>query len=144
MELTSREFSELFLEDGPGLDIPYHHLEVGQKLGSGGFKDCFIGFYKGVRYTRLRRLYLFVLTVFCWRTCLHVSLGSSGYWGTKVGAVQQDGLGWSEEWNPGVKVRTIWMGNLGCNWHSVPFQGNCDMKMWSNSLVYAQTLNIYV
>ncbi|CAO3597492.1 unnamed protein product [Absidia cylindrospora] len=47
MELTSREFSELFLEDGPGLDIPYHHLEVGQKLGSGGFKDCFIGLYKG-------------------------------------------------------------------------------------------------
>ncbi|KAI8343435.1 kinase-like domain-containing protein [Chlamydoabsidia padenii] len=47
MELTSREFSELFLEDGPGLDIPYHHLEVGEKLGSGGFKDCFIGLYKG-------------------------------------------------------------------------------------------------
>ncbi|KAI9303304.1 kinase-like domain-containing protein [Cunninghamella echinulata] len=47
MELTSREFSELFLEEGPGLDIPYHELEVGQKLGSGGFKDCFLGLYKG-------------------------------------------------------------------------------------------------
>ncbi|KAI8060800.1 kinase-like domain-containing protein [Gongronella butleri] len=47
MELTSREFSELFLEDGPGVDIPYQDLVVEQKLGSGGFKDCYMGYYKG-------------------------------------------------------------------------------------------------
>jgi len=29
-------------------EISYEHLTVGRKLGSGGFKDCYAGTYKGV------------------------------------------------------------------------------------------------
>ncbi|KAF7729142.1 hypothetical protein EC973_004910 [Apophysomyces ossiformis] len=48
LELNSREFSALFLDDdSSGLDIPYHDLVVGAKLGSGGFKDCYAGTYRG-------------------------------------------------------------------------------------------------
>lgn len=47
-DLTSKEFSALFLDGSPGLDIPYSDLCVGDKLGSGGFKDCYRGTYKGV------------------------------------------------------------------------------------------------
>ncbi|KAI8354571.1 kinase-like domain-containing protein [Choanephora cucurbitarum] len=42
LELNSRDLSMLFLDDkNPDYDIPYHLLQVGKKLGSGGFKDCF-------------------------------------------------------------------------------------------------------
>ncbi|KAI8149741.1 hypothetical protein BJV82DRAFT_505308 [Fennellomyces sp. T-0311] len=47
LELNSREFSALFLDGNPGLGIPYHELQIGHRLGSGGFKDCFAGMYKG-------------------------------------------------------------------------------------------------
>lgn len=48
LELNSRDLSMLFLDDkNPDFDIPYHALVVGKKLGSGGFKDCYAGFYKG-------------------------------------------------------------------------------------------------
>ncbi|RUS21092.1 hypothetical protein BC937DRAFT_93694 [Endogone sp. FLAS-F59071] len=34
--------------NGPGTgEIPYEKLEIGKKLGSGGFKDCFAGVYLG-------------------------------------------------------------------------------------------------
>ncbi|ORZ02689.1 kinase-like domain-containing protein [Syncephalastrum racemosum] len=46
-DLTSKEFSALFLDGSPGLDIPYSDLHIGDKLGSGGFKDCYRGTYKG-------------------------------------------------------------------------------------------------
>ncbi|KAL1936524.1 hypothetical protein VTP01DRAFT_658 [Rhizomucor pusillus] len=46
-ELNSRGFSELFLDDDLKFDIPYSDLEIGAKLGSGGFKDCYAGVYKG-------------------------------------------------------------------------------------------------
>ncbi|ORE07501.1 kinase-like protein [Rhizopus microsporus var. microsporus] len=47
--LRSREFSVLFLngETDTGLDIPYKELVIKQKIGSGGFKDCYEGVYKG-------------------------------------------------------------------------------------------------
>ncbi|KAG2203466.1 hypothetical protein INT47_008193 [Mucor saturninus] len=47
--LNSKEFSLLFLdEDSPtGMDIPYGDLTFGKKIGSGGFKDCYQGIYKG-------------------------------------------------------------------------------------------------
>ncbi|GAA5795432.1 hypothetical protein HPULCUR_000789 [Helicostylum pulchrum] len=46
--LNSKEFTMLFLdEDSPSLDIPYQDLILGEKLGSGGFKDCYKGVYKG-------------------------------------------------------------------------------------------------
>ncbi|GAN04816.1 kinase-like protein [Mucor ambiguus] len=49
LELNSRDLSMLFLDDkNPDFDIPYHALVVGKKLGSGGFKDCYTGMYKGV------------------------------------------------------------------------------------------------
>ncbi|KAL0077249.1 kinase-like domain-containing protein [Phycomyces blakesleeanus] len=42
LELNSREFTALFLDDSaPGFDIAYKDLTIGDKLGSGGFKDCF-------------------------------------------------------------------------------------------------------
>jgi hypothetical protein len=42
--LNSKEFSQLFLdEDSPSLNIPYHDLIFGKKIGSGGFKDCYEG-----------------------------------------------------------------------------------------------------
>ncbi|CAO0801423.1 unnamed protein product [Mucor circinelloides] len=48
LELNSRDLSMLFLDDkNPDFDIPYHALVVGKKLGSGGFKDCYTGMYKG-------------------------------------------------------------------------------------------------
>ncbi|KAG2202866.1 hypothetical protein INT46_007546 [Mucor plumbeus] len=48
LELNSRDLSMLFLDDkNPDFDIPYHALVVGKKLGSGGFKDCYTGTYKG-------------------------------------------------------------------------------------------------
>ncbi|KAG1056007.1 hypothetical protein G6F43_002077 [Rhizopus delemar] len=47
-ELNSRELSLLFLDDkNPQFDVPYQALTIGRKLGSGGFKDCFAGTYKG-------------------------------------------------------------------------------------------------
>ncbi|KAG0175450.1 hypothetical protein DFQ28_009164 [Apophysomyces sp. BC1034] len=47
-ELSSLEFSAVFLDDtSSSLNIPYHDLIIGSKLGSGGFKDCFAGIYKG-------------------------------------------------------------------------------------------------
>ncbi|CEI87852.1 hypothetical protein RMCBS344292_16582 [Rhizopus microsporus] len=48
--LRSREFSMLFLngETDTGLDIPYKELVIKRKIGSGGFKDCYEGVYKGV------------------------------------------------------------------------------------------------
>ncbi|RUO95535.1 hypothetical protein BC936DRAFT_143816 [Jimgerdemannia flammicorona] len=49
--INSRNFKNLFQDDhdmnGTG-DIPYEKLVIGKKLGSGGFKDCFSGFYQGV------------------------------------------------------------------------------------------------
>ncbi|CAO3612429.1 unnamed protein product [Mucor hiemalis] len=46
--LNSKEFSLLFLDqDSPSLDIPFEDLILGKKIGSGGFKDCFQGVYKG-------------------------------------------------------------------------------------------------
>ncbi|CAO3663834.1 unnamed protein product [Rhizopus microsporus] len=47
--LRSREFSMLFLngETDTGLDIPYKELVIKRKIGSGGFKDCYEGVYKG-------------------------------------------------------------------------------------------------
>ncbi|KAJ8663928.1 hypothetical protein O0I10_000203 [Lichtheimia ornata] len=47
LELNSREFSALFLDGSPGLDIPYEELRFGRRLGCGGFKDCYAGMYKG-------------------------------------------------------------------------------------------------
>ncbi|KAI9496624.1 kinase-like domain-containing protein [Zychaea mexicana] len=47
LELNSREFSALFLDGSHGLDIPYHELQIGRRLGCGGFKDCYAGMYKG-------------------------------------------------------------------------------------------------
>ncbi|KAI8388347.1 kinase-like domain-containing protein [Radiomyces spectabilis] len=47
LQLNSRDFSALFLDDTPGLDIPYNAMIIGPKLGSGGFKDCYAGEYKG-------------------------------------------------------------------------------------------------
>jgi hypothetical protein len=41
--LDSKEFSKLFLDDTPGLEIHYQELAYGEKIGSGGFKDCFKG-----------------------------------------------------------------------------------------------------
>ncbi|KAI8889246.1 kinase-like protein [Backusella circina FSU 941] len=41
--LDSKEFSKLFLDETPGLEIHYHELVYGEKIGSGGFKDCFKG-----------------------------------------------------------------------------------------------------
>ncbi|KAI9013988.1 kinase-like domain-containing protein [Phycomyces nitens] len=42
LELNSREFTALFLDDNAsGFDIPYKDLIIGDKLGSGGFKDCY-------------------------------------------------------------------------------------------------------
>ncbi|KAI8888298.1 kinase-like protein [Backusella circina FSU 941] len=46
-ELNSRDLSALFLDDSKDQDIPYSALTMGQKLGSGGFKDCYVGSYKG-------------------------------------------------------------------------------------------------
>ena len=43
LELNSREFSALFLDGSPGLDIPYEELRFGRRLGCGGFKDCYAG-----------------------------------------------------------------------------------------------------
>ncbi|CEP11944.1 hypothetical protein [Parasitella parasitica] len=44
LELNSRDLSMLFLDDkNPDFDIPYEALDVGKKLGSGGFKDCYAG-----------------------------------------------------------------------------------------------------
>lgn len=47
LELNSREFSALFLDGSPGLDIPYEELRFGRRLGCGGFKDCYAGIKKG-------------------------------------------------------------------------------------------------
>ncbi|RCH85024.1 hypothetical protein CU097_007596 [Rhizopus azygosporus] len=48
LELNSRELSLLFLDDkNPQFDIAYSALTIGRKLGSGGFKDCYAGYYKG-------------------------------------------------------------------------------------------------
>lgn len=50
LELNSRELSLLFLDDkNPQFDIAYSALTIGRKLGSGGFKDCYAGYYKGVK-----------------------------------------------------------------------------------------------
>ncbi|KAI9487809.1 MAG: kinase-like domain-containing protein [Benjaminiella poitrasii] len=47
--LTSKEFSQLFLDGGSdsNFNIAYYELTFGKKMGSGGFKDCFEGIYKG-------------------------------------------------------------------------------------------------
>ncbi|KAI9313050.1 kinase-like domain-containing protein [Dichotomocladium elegans] len=47
LELISRGFSVLFLGDSPGMAIPYYELNIRRRLGSGGFKDCYEGVYKG-------------------------------------------------------------------------------------------------
>ncbi|KAI8644127.1 kinase-like domain-containing protein [Parasitella parasitica] len=44
LELNSRDLSMLFLDDkNPDFDIPFDALDIGKKLGSGGFKDCYAG-----------------------------------------------------------------------------------------------------
>ncbi|GAA5810942.1 hypothetical protein MFLAVUS_004370 [Mucor flavus] len=46
--LDSKEFTMLFLDgNSPSLDIPRQDLTLGESIGSGGFKDCFKGAYKG-------------------------------------------------------------------------------------------------
>ncbi|CAO3643129.1 unnamed protein product [Mucor fragilis] len=47
--LNSTEFSQLFLDDdsASNLSIPFSDLIYGKKIGSGGFKDCYEGYYKG-------------------------------------------------------------------------------------------------
>ncbi|KAG1086978.1 hypothetical protein G6F42_020785 [Rhizopus arrhizus] len=47
--LNSTEFSQLFLDDdsSSNLSIPFSDLIYGKKIGSGGFKDCYEGYYKG-------------------------------------------------------------------------------------------------
>ncbi|CAO3702828.1 unnamed protein product [Rhizopus stolonifer] len=40
--INSRESSLLFHDDS-SLDIPYKELEIKNKIGSGGFKDCYQG-----------------------------------------------------------------------------------------------------
>ncbi|KAL1921510.1 uncharacterized protein VTP21DRAFT_11226 [Calcarisporiella thermophila] len=48
-DLNSKRFSTLFLDDKSGQDelISYDELIIGKRLGSGGFKDCFAGVYRG-------------------------------------------------------------------------------------------------
>lgn len=51
----------LFLdEDSPSLDIPYQDLILGEKLGSGGFKDCYKGMFM------LDNYYFFFNRFFFW------------------------------------------------------------------------------
>ncbi|CAI2167918.1 17760_t:CDS:10 [Funneliformis geosporum] len=45
-KINSVYISSFFLDDDTS-EIKYEDLEVGSKLGSGGFKDCFAGKYKG-------------------------------------------------------------------------------------------------
>ncbi|KAL7317793.1 hypothetical protein PS15m_004100 [Mucor circinelloides] len=47
--LNSTEFSQLFLDSdsSSNLSIPFSDLIYGKKIGSGGFKDCYEGYYKG-------------------------------------------------------------------------------------------------
>ncbi|KAG9285713.1 hypothetical protein G9A89_002280 [Geosiphon pyriformis] len=46
MKLNSTYWASLFTT-GDLQNIDYHKLEVGRKLGSGGFKDCYAGKYEG-------------------------------------------------------------------------------------------------
>ncbi|KAG0735487.1 hypothetical protein G6F62_011049 [Rhizopus arrhizus] len=47
--INSKEFSLLFLngDSDSGLNIPFKELVIKKKIGSGGFKDCYEGVYKG-------------------------------------------------------------------------------------------------
>lgn len=40
--------NSLLLDENFQGEIAYEELVVGRKLGSGGFKDCYAGTYKGV------------------------------------------------------------------------------------------------
>lgn len=40
--------NELLLDANFKGEIQYEQLEIGRKLGSGGFKDCYAGKYEGV------------------------------------------------------------------------------------------------
>ncbi|KAF0425739.1 kinase-like protein [Gigaspora margarita] len=47
-KINSVLLTSLLLDDDDlSRDIPYEELEIGKKLGSGGFKDCYMGRYKG-------------------------------------------------------------------------------------------------
>ncbi|CAG8437339.1 4627_t:CDS:10 [Scutellospora calospora] len=47
-KINSVYMTSLFLDDDDlAREIRYSELEIGRKLGSGGFKDCYIGRYKG-------------------------------------------------------------------------------------------------